>query len=359
MNDLMQYMSEAMERIVKQALKASWNNPAESAFLVRLLRSQKLAEQKRRNSAEAVPSFLIASIAAQCNLHCTGCYARANGACGSGKSAEELSSAQWERIFSEAEQMGIPFILLAGGEPLTRRDVLESAAHHRDTVFPVFTNGTLFDETYYRLLTKNRNLIPVLSLEGDRAETDLRRGNGVYEVLRAAMARMKESGVFYGTSITVTARNIGTVTDPAFIASLNDGGCKLIIFVEYVPVEPETKDLAPGEPERRFLAERQKQLREQFEQMIFLSFPGDEAALGGCLAAGRGFFHISTTGSAEPCPFSPYSDCSLKDHTLSEALRSPLFRRLREGGILQGDHSGGCVLFEKQEQVRRLSEAEG
>ena len=50
------------------------------------------------------------------------------------------------------------------------------------------------------------------------------------------------------------------------------------------------------------------------------------------MAAGRGFFHINSHGSAEPCPFSPYSDTNVRDTSLRQALQSPLFTAL-QGGI--------------------------
>ena len=71
---------------------------------------------------------------------------------------------------------------------------------------------------------------------------------------------------------------------------------------------------------------------------ILLSFPGDERADGGCMAAGRGFFHINSHGGAEPCPFSPYSDVNVRDLGVREAMRSPLFSALREGNLLDDDH---------------------
>lgn len=88
--------------------------------------------------------------------------------------------------------------------------------------------------------------------------------------------------------------------------------------------------------------------------MVFLSFPGDEKYAGGCLAAERGFFHINANGSAEPCPFSSHSDVNLKECSLREALKSPLFRKLKDSGMLLGDHDGGCLLFEKEEVVKGL-----
>ena len=85
--------------------------------------------------------------------------------------------------------------------------------------------------------------------------------------------------------------------------------------------------------------------------MIYISFPGDEKSSGGCLAAGRGFFHINSHGGAEPCPFSPYSDINVKDTSLKEALQSELFTALRNSNILADDHIGGCVLHEKNHVV--------
>jgi MoaA/NifB/PqqE/SkfB family radical SAM enzyme len=106
--------------------------------------------------------------------------------------------------------------------------------------------------------------------------------------------------------------------------------------------------------ENQKLAITQDRLRIEYEDVIFLSFPGDEKYMGGCIAAGRGFFHINADGGAEPCPFSPFSDINLKDCTLLGAIESPLFKKIREGGLLLEDHSGGCVLFEKEAEIRKL-----
>ncbi len=97
--------------------------------------------------------------------------------------------------------------------------------------------------------------------------------------------------------------------------------------------------------------ERLSDIRMNHDEMVFISFPGDEKSSGGCLAAGRGFFHINSHGGAEPCPFSPYSDINVRDTSLREALHSRLFEKLISQDVLMEDHAGGCVLFEKKEQV--------
>ena len=53
-------------------------------------------------------------------------------------------------------------------------------------------------------------------------------------------------------------------------------------------------------------------------------------------------------------PFSPYSDINVRDSSLKGALESRLFRAIIEGGLLKDDHNGGCVLFEKRDQVIEL-----
>ena len=128
----------------------------------------------------ACTPFLIASITSVCNLHCAGCYARESGACHDGASPNKLVAGEWGRIFREAEKAGIGFVLLAGGEPLERRDVLISAAEHKNIIFPVFTNGTLLNREYITLFNKNAILYRFSALK--RRKRDGRKARtGVYD----------------------------------------------------------------------------------------------------------------------------------------------------------------------------------
>ena len=40
---------------------------------------------------------------------------------------------------------------------------------------------------------------------------------------------------------------------------------------------------------------------------------------------------------------------------LKDAIASPLFHQLQEQGILSGEHVGGCVLYEKRDQVAAIA----
>jgi MoaA/NifB/PqqE/SkfB family radical SAM enzyme len=354
LTDITRHMKASIGELISGAAKAAGRNPRELLFLARFGKAHKKASGIR-DEYEArgthVPPFLIASVARDCNLRCAGCYAAVNQACT--PNAGQLPAERWEAIFKEAAKIGVSFILLAGGEPLMRPDVLRLAAGHEDIVFPVFTNGTLIDGEWARFFCRHRNLVPVLSIEGDREATDARRGEGVFDKLLAAMDRLRKKRVFFGASVTVTAKNVAEVTGAPFVSFLEENGCGLAFYVEYVPVDGKSEDLAPTDADREYLEGRLEKLREK-RRMLAIAFPGDEKLLGGCLAAGRGFFHINPNGDAEPCPFSPYSDTNLRDCTLLEALQSPFFRKLRSSEILNAQHDGGCVLFGQADAVERM-----
>ncbi len=355
--NLSEYMRISIEQIISNAFKASLKNPMESAFLLQFTAETKKADRIRSEYEERgqhVPPFLIAGITSSCNLFCKGCYARENHSCGENLSSDQLSVDQWNDIFKQAEEIGVSFILLAGGEPLLRKDVVLAAAKHSKILFPIFTNGTVISDEYLQLFHKKRNLLPILSIEGTEIQTDERRGEGTYRILTDAMAMMSKKGIFYGVSITVTTQNLPTVTSDEYIAELYSKGCKLIFYVEYVPVSAGTDMLAPTDDERDILEKRINGYRKMYDDMIFIAFPGDEKYTGGCLAAGRGFFYIDPNGEAQPCPFSPHSDTSLKDKGLLAALQSPLFMKLQSNGLMAETHTGGCVLFGKENEVKQL-----
>lgn len=355
--DLEKYLSTGVENIVKNLVKSSVLHPRESLFMAQYALAGKKATALRREAetrGEHIPPFLIASITSLCNLHCAGCYARSLETCVDGEPVEQMSAEDWGSVFSQAREMGIGFILLAGGEPMVRRDVMEKAALFPEILFPVFTNGTMLTGDYLELFDRHRNLVPILSIEGGQQKTDARRGTGIYRRVQEAMTRMREKRISFGASVTVTTENLEEVVSHDFVKSLESEGCKAIIYVEFVPTNESLQSLALDDEGRAELSERLKRLRQEDDSMLLISFPGDEKSSGGCLAAGRGFFHINSHGGAEPCPFSPYSDVNVKDHTLREVMNSGLFRSLREEGLLMEEHDGGCVLYKRREQVEAL-----
>lgn len=336
-NNLTHYLNEGVRNIMSAGVRNFFGNPKETAFLLKMKKIFEKSEYKRKQIGEEegiqIPPFLICSISNTCNLSCKGCYAIKNGIArnvapteNNDKDESVLTAEDWVHIFKEAASIGINFALLAGGEPLTRPDLLNAISEVKDMIFPVFTNGTLLGPSYIRFFDRHRNMIPIISIEGFERGTDQRRGKGVFNKACDAMKELFGKKLLFGTSVTVTTENMDFLTSEEFLSKIQDWGCRLIFFIEYVPLEGNTLNLALEEQQAENLNKRIEDIRERFPGIIFLSFPGDEKFLGGCLASGRGFFHINPYGKAEPCPFSPFSDSNVKEFGLLETIRSPLFR---------------------------------
>ncbi len=298
-----------------------------------------------------VPPIMILSVTNRCNLNCKGCYARElRPRAGAGG---EMSREEWRSVVAEASELGIGIIMIAGGEPLLRRDILEVAADFPRILFPVFTNGLMIDDGTLAWLQKNRNVIPVVSLEGDEWETDSRRGREVYGRVRDVAARLGRGRIFYGISVTVTGSTFYVVTDEGFPRELLDADCGVFFFVEYVPVGEDTGEPALTPEQKAALLESLEGFRREYPA-LFVAFPGDEEQFGGCLAAGRGFVHVNAAGDMEPCPFAPYSDVNLRRTSLREALASPLLGELQRNRDKLTETRGGCALWANREWVRSL-----
>ena len=358
---LAEYMSGSIRNIMAKAYKNVLSNPREAKFAYKMQRLFEKSEKLRRKVAEQegldVPPFLISSISTTCNLHCKGCYARSNGIA---QDAEEerkptLTPQQWRDIVTAAASIGINFSLLAGGEPMMRKDILEAVSEVGDLIFSIFTNGTLIGSSYIEFLRKHLNMVPIISIEGTAMGTDERRGSGVFRRAMQSMELLKQEDLFFGTSITVTTENLQMVMSREFIDQLRNYGCKIVFFIEYVPTEAGTEHLAFDDSHVAQMEQVLEERRQDYSDIIFLSFPGDEKELGGCLTSGRGFFHIGPDGSAEPCPFSPFSDSNVAELGVRQALKSPLFRKIRAARALGWEHTGGCTLFEHREEIEAMA----
>ena len=336
----------------RDALRISLTRPSQAYFFLRTVMRQRKAARTRASWQEKgshVPPIALFSITNRCNLHCKGCYSWALHK----TSGQEMSREKMMSVLEEARELGILFFALAGGEPFVRREVLDITKEFPEIIFLIFTNGLLIDEELLMKMKKQKNIVPVLSLEGYEEETDGRRGKGVYEGLEKVIQKLKRNGIFYSVSVTLTRNNYESVTDDQFINNLVALGCKLFFFVEYSPVQEGTEDWIVTDGQRDDIMNRIKAFRKKFRS-LFIAVPGDEEEIGGCLSAGRGFIHISATGDIEPCPFAPYSDTNLRESTLKDALQSRFLRTIRENHDQLRETEGGCALWAKRHWVRSL-----
>jgi len=326
-----------------QALRIIAHDPSLAIPGTVILHHQKKAASVRKrheNNGLIVPPVMIASITSRCNLACSGCYMHGRHE----KPVPEMSTEVLAGVVDQAADLGVSVIVIAGGEPLVRlNEILTIARSHPEVLFPVFTNGLLIDDAAAAGIAQYRNIVPVISFEGFREETDARRGEGIYDRLLAVCARLKQRGVFYGVSVTTSRENFSRVTGEAFVREMHAAGACVLTFVEYVPMEPGTEGLVLTHEQKKVLQIVLSDFNRKFPA-LFIGFPGDEDEYGGCLAAGRGFVHVSPSGNLEPCPAAPYSDANLAKIPLEEALKSRLFVRIREEPEILTESEGGCAL---------------
>ena len=267
-------MNESLSVFFKDALRVTLKDPRQAVYFLQTVNNQRKAARKRtrlEKEGTRVPPIMLISVTDSCNLHCKGCYHRAlHHAAGPEMTAEKVRG-----ILQEARDLGISFIAFAGGEPLVRRDIIAVTAEFPEMIFLVFTNGTLLDDDLLAQLDKQRNFVPVISLEGWQEETDERRGEGVYDRLEKIIARVKTANLFWSVSLTVTRSNFESVTDRNFVEFLHDLGCKLFFFVEYTPVDEDTADWVVTDEQRADLLRIRDGYRKDYPA-LFVAVPGDE-----------------------------------------------------------------------------------
>lgn len=86
----------------------------------------------------------------------------------------------------------------------------------------------MLNNDYLKLFNSNRNLVPVISIEGDEEITDSRRGKGVYAQIIDSMDSMRKNNIIFGASVTFTTRNLTSLLSNEFIDRLQDLGCKVV-----------------------------------------------------------------------------------------------------------------------------------
>ena len=338
-------------------LWSNWN-PKRVALLWNRLQIFRKANDRRadlhKKHGLLVPPVLVLSVTMRCNLNCTGCYSRQY------PRDRTLSLEEIDGIMTEAEELGISFFVITGGEPLLVDGLTKILARHPRLIFFLFTNGTLVEETWAEEISRLGNIIPILSVEGDDSDTDSRRGQGVYESVLHGMECLKDAGGFFGFSSMVTAQNVFHLGGKGFLDRMIKLGCRMGYFGNYVPCwENAPRDLQLPWKEQLWFRRRVREFQKR-KRIILIHMPDDEYDIGGsCMAAGRGFLHVNSQGFAEPCPFAHIAASSIREESLRQILGSPLFTFLQSRVVSLGHPEQGCALFENRAALWEEAKAMG
>lgn len=300
-----------------------------------------------------VPWTILIDPTSACNLNCTGCWAGKYG------KSDTLEFETIDRIINEAKDMGIYFIVFSGGEPTVYPRLFDIFEKHSDVGFMMYTNGTLIDDDMADKMLEVGNVTPAISLEGFEEATDERRGEGTFAQVSAAMDRLRERGIIFGSSLTVTRNNVEELFSDEFIDFLIEKGVIYTWSFHYVPIgrDPDL-DMMLTTDQRTWLAERVPELRNN-RPLFIADFWNDGSFSGGCIAGGRRYFHINAKGEVEPCAFVHFAVDNIKDKSLEEVLQNPLFKSYQKRQPFSKNLLAPCPIIDNPQALRDMVEESG
>ncbi len=311
-------------------------------------------EEFRKKYGCNIPWTILLDPTSACNLHCVGCWAAEYG------NRLNLTFEELDSIITQGKEMGVYLYLYTGGEPLVRKeDIIRLCEKHNDCVFSSFTNGTLIDEKFADEMLRVRNFVPAISLEGMEDATDGRRGQGVFARVIHAMDLLRERKLLYGISCCYTSANYDSITSEEYYDMLIEKGTYFVWYFHYMPVGNDAvPELLPS-PEQRELVYRRIRNYRTRKPLFAIDFQNDAECTGGCIAGGRRYFHINANGDMDPCAFIHYSDSNIREKTLLEGLRSPLFQAYHDGQPFNENMFQPCPMLENPGKLRNMVEKTG
>lgn len=323
-----------------------------------LINSAILGSRKKNRLVEKydcnIPWAILMDPTSACNLHCVGCWAADYG------NRLNLSFETLDDIVRQGKELGTYMYIFSGGEPLVRKDdIIRLCEKHNDCEFLAFTNATLIDEKFADEMLRVKNFVPAISIEGFEAETDSRRGKGTYQAVVRAMGILKEKKLPFGASLCYTRNNAETIGSDEYFDHLIDLGCKFAWMFTYMPVGVDAvPDLIATAEQRRFMYDQIRKFRGT-KPIFTLDFWNDGEYVNGCIAGGRQYLHINANGDIEPCAFIHYADSNIKEKTLLEAYKSPLFMQYRRNQPFNHNQLRPCPLLDNPGRLSQIVKKSG
>ena len=290
-----------------------------------------------------IPWAILLDPTSACNLRCTGCWAAEYG------HKQNLTYEEIDSIINQGVKLGTHVYIYTGGEPLVRKhDLINLCEAHPDCAFLSFTNATLIDEEFVQDMIRVANFVPAISVEGFEEATDARRGKGTYAKVSRAMELLRENGLPFGVSCCYTSANASSIASEEFFDWLIEKGALFAWIFTYMPVGVGSPtSLMVHADQREHLYRFVREMREK-KPLFTLDFQNDGEFVGGCIAGGRRYLHINAAGDVEPCVFAHYANVNIREASLLDALRSPLFMQYYEGQPFNDNLLKPCPILENE-----------
>ena len=300
------------------------------------------------NAVEA-PFLVALNLTRRCNLRCAHCYLDA-GTRDHGD-PDELGTDEVTALLDQIAALSDEtMVVLTGGEPLMRPDILEVSGHAAGLGLMVVmgTNGGLLDDARVAALQEAGVLALGISLDSlTPAYHDGFRGMaGAWDKTMAGIDACRRAGLMFQIHFSVTDDNADEL-DPMISFARSAGASVLNVFFLVCTGRGETVTNVSREVYERVLGRVTEAARDEeellvrarcaphFKRMALMMDPplpvtllhGYEA--GGCLAGTR-YCRVTPEGELTPCPYMETSVGSIRERDFAELWRdAPLFAELR------------------------------
>ncbi len=322
-------------------------------FVSLFFRDKALIEQCRKKYGISPPQVMVISPTMRCNYRCTGCYAA------SYERKDDMPPEMFDRLLSEAEDLGIRFFILVGGEPFIYPDLLPIISKHNRSFFQIYTNGYFIDKDTANKLAKMGNIAPQISVNGPAEFTDSSRTAGAFDRVVQAMDNLREAGCIMGFSTLVTRLNADVIATEEWFDFLVEKGLLYGWLFQYMPVGENADVRLMPTPEQRNNLRLMVRHYRQVKPLLPIDFWNDGPMAGSCLSGGRHYFHVNHRGDVEPCIFCHFSTDNVKEKSIAEALSSPFFTAIREGQPFSYNTLMPCPLIDHPDAMWSLIQQHG
>jgi len=294
------------------------------------------------------PNLLVISPTMKCNLRCYGCYAWQYS------KKNDLPYDVCNRVIEEANDIGLYFFVITGGEPFCWDKIYDFLERHNDSFFQIYTNGQMIDNKAAERLAELGNAVPCISVEGFEKETDKRRGKDVWKKIMSAMDALRENGVLFGFSVTATRGNNELVVSDEFIDLFINKGAFIGWYFNYVPIGKEPNmELMPTPEQRDYRRSRIVEIRKT-KKIIVADFWNDGPLVNGCMAGGKNYLHVNVNGDVEPCVFVHFAADNIKEKSLIDILTSDFFMAFRKRQPYTENHLRPCSIIDNPYILRDI-----
>jgi len=201
----------------------------------------------------------------------------------------------------------------------------------------------VFVEESYRLMSKIQS-----------PQDDL-----VTERLRISTFQINDTIFIYilnHTDKSVTLTNIyqnSDYRDPdEFVEFMIEKGCVLGWYFMYVPIGREPNLEWMPTPEQRGYQFERLTYHRATKPILLADFWNDGPVVGGCISAGRKYFHVNAHGDVEPCVFCHFATHNIRTSDLKDAVNSALFKCISCQLPSYENLLRPCVIIDKPEISR-------